>query len=239
MKKASNKSSMKNYSFSPRMKMADLILANHINLLVLSRFGIHLGFADKTVEDVCLKYKVNTDLFVLICNIFYDHDFEASKPQIAACPADEMISFLKKSHQFYRIERLPEIKSAIQGLSASCSPMHGKALERFFDEYYQEIEKHLSFEDQVVFPYIEELINYQRRADFTIKQFEDNHENIEIKLDDLKNIIIKYIPENDNDELRKLLLDKLFIFEEDLNRHQLIEDKLLVPMVLLLESKTA
>jgi regulator of cell morphogenesis and NO signaling len=230
---------MKNYSFSPRMKMADLILANHINLLVLGRFGIHLGFADKTVEEVCLKYNVNTDLFVLICNIFYDHDFEASKQQIAACPADEMIRFLKKSHQFYRVERLPEIKSAIQDLSASCTPTHGKALERFFDEYHQEIEKHLLYEDQVVFPYIEELIAHQKKVNFTIQQFEDNHDNIEIKLDDLKNIIIKYIPENNNDELRQQLLDKLFIFEEDLNRHQLIEDKLLVPLVLLLESQTA
>lgn len=227
---------MKNYSFSPHMKMADLIIANHINLLVLGRFGIRLGFGDKTVEEVCQKYNVNTDLFVLICNIFYDHDFEATKQQIEACPANETVTFLKKSHQFYRTERLPEIRSDIQRLSATCTKAHGMALERFFDEYYQEIEKHLLYEDQVVFPYIEQLIEHHKNGEFAIKQFEDNHDNIEIKLDDLKNIIIKYIPESDNDELRKTLLDKLFIFEEDLNRHQLIEDKLLVPMVQLLES---
>lgn len=215
--------------------MADVIHDNFINLLVMNRFGIQLGFGDKTLDEVCAKYDVNSDLFILICNIFYNHNFEPNSAQIENYPLKGVLDFLKKSHQYYRENSLPRLQKALNDLVQTCSPDHAKALETFFNEYYAEIDKHFADEDKHVFPYVEKLLNKQTDTNFTIQQFEDNHENIEEKLEDLKNIIIKYIPSNNNDSLRQTLLEKLFIFEEDLNRHALIEDKLLVPMVLKIE----
>jgi regulator of cell morphogenesis and NO signaling len=161
---------------------------------------------------------------------------EPTEYQINNFPVDQVINFLKASHLFYRQVRLPEIRVSLSMLSATCSPMHGKALEKFFSEYNEEIEKHLSYEDKIVFPYIESLSNKEIEDAFTIRQFEEHHDDVEEKLDDLKNIIIKYIPEGENNEPRRLLLEKLFNFEEDLNRHILIENKLLVPIVTKLEN---
>ena len=44
---------MKQLLLSGNMKMSDLIQANYALLTVLPRFGIHLGFGDRSVADVC------------------------------------------------------------------------------------------------------------------------------------------------------------------------------------------
>ena len=44
---------MKQLLLSGSMKMSDLIQANYALLTVLPRFGIHLGFGDRSVAEVC------------------------------------------------------------------------------------------------------------------------------------------------------------------------------------------
>lgn len=46
--------------------MSDLIQANYRLLRVLPRFGIHLGFGDKSVAEVCRAQGVSMELFLLV-----------------------------------------------------------------------------------------------------------------------------------------------------------------------------
>ncbi|MBP1640740.1 MAG: hemerythrin protein [Bacteroidetes bacterium] len=228
--------SLKHYpAFSPQMKMADLIHANYKNLVVLSRLGIPLGFGEKTVEEVCKRYSVNVTLLLLICNVLLDSNVDPTEEQIDQCPVEQVVLYLQQSHRNYIQVALPNIQILLDRLVAACSETHGKALNRFFNEYRQEVESHLAHEDQIVFPYVMQLLGEPKKSRFTIRQYKDRHANIEIKLTDLKNIIIKYIPYDNTDYLRDDLLVQLFNFEDDLNRHTLIEEKLLVPSVLRLE----
>jgi regulator of cell morphogenesis and NO signaling len=217
------------------MKMADLIHANYKNLVVLSRLGIPLGFGEKTVEEVCKRYSVNVSLLLLICNVLLDNDIDPTEEQIDQCPVDQVVHYLQQSHRHYLQVALPNIQVLLDRLVDACSETHGKALNRFFNEYRQEVESHLAHEDQIVFPYVMQLCSTTKKSKFTIRQYKDHHANIETKLTDLKNIIIKYIPYDNTDYLRDELLIQLFNFEDDLNRHTLIEEKLLVPLVLHLE----
>jgi regulator of cell morphogenesis and NO signaling len=232
--------SIKKYpSLSPQMKMADLIHTNYKNLTVLNRLEIPLGFGEKTVEEVCRNYSVDVTLLLLICNVLLDNDMTPTEEQIARCPVEQVVHYLQKSHQHYLDTTFPNIQLRINQLTATCNETHGKALNRFFDEYHQEVKSHLAHEDKTVFPYIRQLLQTLPKSKFSIRQYKDRHSNIETKLTDLKNIIIKYIPYNDADNLKDELLVQLFDFEDDLNRHTLIEEKLLVPAVLLIEQQIA
>ena len=44
---------MNSHLFSADMKLADVIHADYSLLLLLHRFGINLGFGDKTVRECC------------------------------------------------------------------------------------------------------------------------------------------------------------------------------------------
>ncbi len=54
---------------------------------------------------------------------------------------------------------------------------------------------------------------------------------MEEKLFDLKNIIIKYLPEPTDDRLSFKILDDLFTLEKDLNEHARMENLILIPKV--------
>jgi len=53
----------------------------------------------------------------------------------------------------------------------------------------------------------------------------------------LKNIIIKYLPQDCTIEKCRDILLNLFMFEYDLSKHTLLEDKILVSLVEYIEKK--
>jgi regulator of cell morphogenesis and NO signaling len=61
------------------IKMADVIHMNYFTLSVLNRFGIELGFGDKTVVEVCKKANIDVDFFLEIANAFVDKDYFPKK----------------------------------------------------------------------------------------------------------------------------------------------------------------
>ena len=68
-----------------------------------------------------------------------------------------------------------------------------------------------------------------------MSKFVDSHGNIEDKLGDLVQIIFKYLPESvTSDDTVDMVYDILQL-SLDLNRHSLVEEKVMVPYVLHLE----
>ena len=50
-------------------KMSDLICDNYSLLMVMSRFGLSLGFGDKNVKDVCEAQGVDCPTFLAVANL--------------------------------------------------------------------------------------------------------------------------------------------------------------------------
>ena len=70
-----------------------------------------------------------------------------------------------------------------------------------------------------------------------IDSYAEEHSDIESKLFDLKNILIKYLPESKDSYLRNQVLNALFKLENDLNDHSRIENMVLVPMISVMENE--
>ena len=54
--------------YKPTDKMGDLICENYALLQVMSRFGISLGFGDKSVQEVCDMNQVDSNTFLIVVN---------------------------------------------------------------------------------------------------------------------------------------------------------------------------
>lgn len=54
--------------YKPTDKMIDLISDNYSLLQVMSRFGLSLGFGDKTVKEVCELNGVDCRTFLIVVN---------------------------------------------------------------------------------------------------------------------------------------------------------------------------
>ncbi|HKL09544.1 MAG TPA: hemerythrin domain-containing protein [Bacteroidales bacterium] len=224
-------------------KMADVIHLNYSTLTVLNRFEIALGFGDKTIEDICRQHQVDLDFFLEIINTFVNEDYFPKK-HLQSFSITLINDYLKKTHDYYHQVKVPEIENLMEQMVNNCYTQKSNLtlLKKFFNDYKQELKNHTQREDEVVFPYtlaIEKAFLSEKTERKTIKLmeeysidvFEREHDNIEEKLFDLKNIIIKYLPQPKNFELCNKLLNELFTLEQDLNDHARIEDKVLVPKV--------
>lgn len=220
---------MRKTLFNARMKLADLILANPNLILMLPRLKIPFGFGNKTVAEVCSQYGIPVSFFLLICNVYSFNYYLPSREQIASADVGMIIRYLKASHQFYQEKRLPHIGGHLKRISESLSPKLAAVLKRFFEEYCDELTAHFEYEETTVFPYVETLKTNGGKPGYSIDNFTSEHSNIEDKLDDLTQIIFKYLPETAiPDEAVNVVFDILQL-SEDIKKHSLIEEKILVP----------
>lgn len=224
-----------NSFFTENTKMAELVISNPTLMLTLSRFGIELGFGDQNVKEVCEKAKVSPSFFLLICNIYSNPEFIPSKDDIKSVEANAILAYLSESHKYYLKERLPHIESHLKRIVEACPARYGNTINRFFNEYKDEVENHFKYEEEVVFPYIKSLCNNALIPNFSIHEFESNHSNIEDKLNDLMNILIKYLPANIFPKERIEISLDIMEVTSDLSCHTLVEERVLVPFVEMME----
>lgn len=233
------------------MKMADVIHLDHHLLYVINRFNIQLGFEDKSVEMVCAEYQVNTEFFLEIVNTYYDSSYFPLK-NLQRFKPSLLIDYLQKTHHYYLGIKIPEIEHFINILTSNnkIEPEHSKLLSDFFQSYKTELTAHINREEQRVYPYVKQLeqlltqtLDYEIIAkeieNYSIQEYEQEHDDVEAKLYDLKNIIIKYLPPPKDSSLFNKILHDLFELEHDLNNHGRFENLILVPIVEKMEKNLA
>ena len=224
--------------FSEKTKMAELVISNPKLMLTLSRFGIELGFGDHNVKEVCEKANVNSTFFLLICNLYSNPDFIPTSDDIDSVDVKTILSYLSVSHRYYVEERIPHIEHHLNRIIEACPERFGNTLQRFFKEYKREVANHFKYEEETVFPYINSLCDNTQEKQFSIHEFESNHSNIEDKLDDLMNILIKYLPADIFPKERIEISLDIMDLSSDLNCHTLVEERVLVPFVESLECRS-
>ena len=146
-----------------------------------------------------------------------------------------VIAYLHEGHEYYLSNALVKLADATERLIEPCSAMQKNAVWKFFSDYKRELEIHFQFEEGEVFPYVRQLLAGHRVFGFTIDHFSDNHSDIDSKLSDFKRIIMKSLPAECDEKLKKNLLQFLFDLQKDLDRHTRLEDEILVPLVRMIE----
>jgi len=220
--------------FSKDDKMIQLVQTNHNLLPVIHRFGIRLGFGNKTVGELCTQYDVNTDFFLAIVNTFhYKHNFP--EEHLLSFSPLYIVDYLKKTHAYYVQYSLPNIEKLIHQLLQSTPEQNQemKMIESFYLAYKKKLLNHFEEEETQVFPYVEKMV--LQPGTILNKSFDANfekeHEHVDLELDDLKNLILKYmVPEYDVLVCNKLM-EEIHRFEKDIHDHSRMEDAILVPQV--------
>lgn len=215
-------------------KMGDLISDNYPMLLVMSRFGIALGFGDKSIGEVCRQNNVDTSTFLTVVNFLLEDESVAAPYAASSLSLESLISYLHNSHDYFLKFRLPHIRAKLLQAISNTTDDVTFVIRRFFDEYAEEVNKHMLYEEKTVFPYVRALLTGERNPKYNISIFMKRHDQIELKIAELKNILIKYFPGATNNMLNSVLFD-IFSTEEDLASHNRIEDSLFIPAILELE----
>lgn len=216
-------------------KMIDLISDNYSMLQGLSAFGIRLGFGDKTVCEVCREQDVDCYTFLMVVNFLINgYTPKESDEKISV---KTILGYLQASHRYFIDFQLPSIRTKLE---ESLQEGDGLAtlILRLYDEYAHDIRLHMKYEEKTLFPYVEALLRGEQTSDYNVDIYSKHHSDTKGKFQELKNIIIKYLPHNGlaNNQLTATLYD-IYNNEEWLLNHSNVEEILFVPAIRILEQK--
>ncbi|HET9569948.1 MAG TPA: LuxR C-terminal-related transcriptional regulator [Bacteroidales bacterium] len=215
-------------------KMVDLLRSNLNLLFVLNQFSIPLGFGEKTIREVCLKHSVDSQSFLTLLQ-FHGNPESPDLDRLSNLKPEVILGYLRKSHHYFVGYRLPAIKEKF----AAALPEGGTraTILSYFEEYESEVREHMDYENTVFYPYVQKLIDHSDKPTYSVSEYEARHNNIEEKLDDLINLIIKYLPTEGNPLMLADVLEDLRQCNSDLNIHTFLEDEVLVPKIRKMEKK--
>ena len=220
---------------SGKMKLAEMVDLNYRLLGILARLGFRPGFGETTVAEACYRYGINLPTFLMICNIYSSEEFVPTEEELQEIDIMAVIRYLRISHQYYLEKGLVALSAGLKQVLEPCGDKQKKVIRTFFDQYKAELQKHFEYEEEQVFPYVQALSAGQGCVQDGLRQVEDDQSNIEEKVGDLKNIILKYLPEECDIVAVADVLSFIYNLAEDLKDHTRIEDLVLAPLITKLE----
>jgi len=212
------------------------VIANDYRLLqVMSRFGISLGFGEKTIQEVCRQCGVDADTFLTIIN--YVKDGAENRPQrVEHVSVASVLDYLKRTHTYFLGYLFTNIRfHLLNAIDCSVKNEIAFLVLKFFDEYVEEVRKHMEYEESTVYTYVQKLLDGETVSIDSSHLLSRHHEAIESKLKELKNLFMQYYPQTENNEKLNAVIISIYQAEEDLSIHSLVEDNIFVPAVRRLE----
>lgn len=212
--------------------MREVLRDNSLLVKTVGRFGLAFGFGDDTVASICSKNGVDTDTFLTVCNLLSGYPYQSG-----AISLKTLTDYLKKAHAGFLEISLPRIRHQLIEAINHTTPNEVEILfMRFYDDYVEEVSRHMNYENDVVFPYVEKLTKGETDGNFNINRYSENHDNAAAKLNELKDLFIYHYTQKENPKLSVTLFD-IVMCEKDLISHFEIESKLFVPEVARLENE--
>lgn len=218
----------------PETRMVKLLHQNLDLLFVLNQFSIPLGFGEKTIEEICNKLNIDTISLITMLHLHSQPD-NPDMMSLGQLSPELILNYLKKSHTYFLDYRLPSIREKFS--KALAEDVTKDTILSYFDEYEKEVHEHMEYENDTFFPYSEKLIAGIEQSGYSVKEFEIRHNNIEEKLEDLLNLILKYLPTQGEIYLLTDVLEDLNKCDKELKLHSFLEDKILVPKITRMEKE--
>ena len=229
-----------NPHLSPKMKMADAINQYHSLLTVLPRLGMPLGFGEKSVEQLCAEHHVSLPLFTLISRVYIQTDYFPSIEELRQCPMQDLLQYLFQSHKDYLENKFPHIEQHLSKLLEPMDKKYSTLIANFYAKFKEELVKHFQYEEEVIFPYMRQFMSENVNSDDEARHsnaFREQHDDIEDTLNDLTNLLLKYIPSDISSMERVDMLLDMYSLSSDIERHAMMEDRILLPYIQYLESQ--
>lgn len=216
-------------------KLSYVLSKDYRLLQVMSRFGISLGFGEKSILEVCRQCGVDTYTFLAVIN-YVKNGAEDSVQRIDNVNVESLLNYLKKTHAYFLDYLLPNIRfHLLNAIDCSVKNEIAFLVLKFFDEYVEEVRVHMEYEETTVFKYVQQLIDNESVTAERGQLMSRHHDKMENKLKELKNLFMQYYPQTENNERLNSVIISIYQAEEELSIHCLVEDNLFTPAVKRLE----
>lgn len=227
-------------------KLSEIINFNVRAISVFDKYNFDYCFSgNRSIKDVC-KEK-NLDIRVLIDELKKMPD-EFQIDKFSEWRLDFLVDYILNNHHQYIHKMIP----VISDLSKKISDEYGekfselKAIARIFAVVYKDLKQHMLKEEQILFPYIKQLVSlkdagsksekpYFGIIDNPIGMIESEHKSALDEYQNLKEITNNFTSPEAPDKSISIFYNHLKDFGNDLHIHIHLENNILFPKAIALE----
>uniref|UniRef100_UPI00404AED3E iron-sulfur cluster repair di-iron protein n=1 Tax=Flavobacterium sp. TaxID=239 RepID=UPI00404AED3E len=218
---------------------------------VFSKYGIDFCCkGNRTIEEACEKKGIDfTQIEKEVMQLLETKSDGAIDFQ--SWPSDLLIDYIEKTHHRYVEEKSTVLVAFLDKLCKVHGQNHPELFEikELFDGCAGELAQHMKKEELILFPFIKKLENAIRTGK-TIEQphfgtvenpiamMKHEHENEGDRFVKIAALTNNYTPSNDACNTYKVTFSMLQEFEQDLHKHIHLENNILFPKAIEMQSKT-
>lgn len=231
-------------------RIGELVDQDSIRAYVLYYFGIKFyEYSEQTLEQVCREKGLRVDQVVRELEAPGDHFTEADIPLISY-PIDLIIEYLKHAHFLFVKHKLPFISRLVESFPADHAEYEAvaKDLKIIFPLFIEDFIHHIYEEEDTLFKYILVLEKaargqynparlYYLMERNSLQRFAMEHEAHDDEMEGIRKITRDYTLTAEAPLHVKVIYSELLLFEKALQTHARIENEILFPKAMALESR--
>lgn len=230
-------------------RIGQLVEENYVHAYVLFYFGIQFDvYAECTLEQACIEKGLKVDQVVRELES-PQHLKETDLPLISY-PIDLIIEYLKHSHFLFIKHKLPYIARLVEGIKINHPDYQHieRDLKIVLPLFIEDFIHHIYEEEDTLFTYIKALERaskgqyiptrlYHLMEHFSVQKFAVEHEAHDDEMEGIRRITQDYSVKSDAPLQVKVIYNELKDFEKNLITHARIENEILFPKAMVLETK--
>lgn len=231
-------------------RIGDIVEQDNVRAQVLFYFGIRFyEYSEHTLEQVCLEKGLKLEQVVRELESPGQNFREADLPLISY-PVDLIIEYLKHAHFLFVKHKLPYIGRLVEHFKPEAPEYEAvaKDLKILFPLFIEDFIHHIYEEEDTLFKYIKALDRaatgkynparlYFMMEKHSLQRFAMEHEAHDDEMEGIRKITKDYAVNAGTPLHVKVIYKELQQFEKSLQTHARIENEILFPKAMALESK--
>ncbi|MCB0516052.1 MAG: iron-sulfur cluster repair di-iron protein [Bacteroidetes bacterium] len=226
--------------------VGEIVAQNYHTASVFKAQGIDFCCKGNTsIAAACANAQVDADLLIDELNNF------ATTPSVeginfGAWDLDLLSEYIEKKHHRYVAKKTPEILAYLNKIANVHGNRHPELIEilEIFTASAQDLSKHMKKEELILFPYIKKLaISTQKQSpnfgtvQNPIAMMQEEHELEGVRFAKIAALSNNYTPPEDACNTYKVAYAMLQEFENDLHLHIHLENNILFPKAIAIETQ--
>ncbi|MGE3959960.1 MAG: iron-sulfur cluster repair di-iron protein [Vicinamibacterales bacterium] len=227
--------------------LGSIVAADFRMASVLDQFGLdYCCHGKRTLEEACQQHQVSLEAVESALSLVSG---PAADMPDASWSADELTRFIVRRHHAYVRAQLPVIDAHLQKLVAVHGGRHPelRPLHEHFRAIADELQMHMMKEEEILFPYIRALAAAAEQGTGAppnmfgtvmnpIRMMEAEHQSAGNELEAVRTLTGHFTVPADGCTTYRVCFGELEAFDRDLRTHIHLENNLLFPKAVALES---
>ncbi len=229
--------------------IGEIVAKDFRSAAIFKKYGIDFCCkGGRTIAEACEKKDVNEQQLINELNAIPKS--EDKNLNVSDWPLDLLANYIVRMHHRYVREKIPYLLQFLDKLCRVHGDRHPELLEinQLFIESSQDLSSHLEKEEQILFPYIEELVKASQSSNILptkhfgtvanpIAMMKHEHSTEGERFEKIAILTNGYEPPADVCNTYKVTFAMLREFEDNLHQHIHLENNILFPKAIALEEQ--